>query len=197
MARIRRQSTVFFIVNPTNEGLQMTRIQDRRLAKPLRTALAVATLALAGGLSLGVQASPAHHGGGSHGMMGGTRYVDRVLEQVQASPEQRSQVLAIVTAARADLQAQRGTGPALHLEMAKLLAQPSVDARAVEVLRQQMLAQHAQSSRRWTQAMLDISRVLTPEQRQQLAERMSQRHAMRQRHHAEREAASGGSAPAR
>ena len=67
-----------------------------------------------------------------------------------------------------------------------LFAQPTVDARAVEAVRQQMLQQHDQSSRRWMQAMLDASAVLTPEQRAQLAERMKQRRDMMQRHQQER-----------
>ena len=173
----------------------MTRTQDRFLAKPVRMAIATGMLVLASGLALSVHAAPAAgHGTTEHSMMGTPRYIDRMLDQVQASADQRSQVQAIVKAARADAQAQRGSGPALHVEMAKLLAQPTVDARAVEALRQQMLTQHDQASRRWTQAMLEISRVLTPEQRQQMAERVSQRHAMMQRHQAEREP---GSAPSR
>lgn len=167
---------------------------DRISAKPVRLALAAASLLLAGGLAFNVQAASAGHGGAGHPAMGAPRHIERMLDQVQASDEQRSQIQAIVSAARADLQAQRGAEPGLHLEMAKLFAQPNVDARAVEALRQQMLARHDQASQRWTRAMLDISRVLTPEQRQQVAERMSQRQAMMQRHRAEREAAT---APAR
>jgi Spy/CpxP family protein refolding chaperone len=37
-----------------------------------------------------------------------------------------------------------------------------------------------------TQFMLDVSRVLTPEQRQRLAERMAKRHDMMERHQRER-----------
>ena len=62
----------------------------------------------------------------------------------------------------------------------------SVDARAVETLRQQMLAQHDLTSKRMTQVMLDVSRVLTPEQRKTLSDRMAQRRAMMERHQAER-----------
>jgi Spy/CpxP family protein refolding chaperone len=69
-----------------------------------------------------------------------------------------------------------------------LFAAPTVDARAVEALRQQMVQQHDQTSRRWTQAMLDASAVLTPEQRKQLAERMQQRREMHERHRSERRA---------
>ena len=172
----------------------MTRTLERFAGKPVRMVIAAATLVLAGGLAFTVQAAPGGHGAAGHSMMGAPRHIDRMLDQVQASAEQRSQVQAIVKAARADLQAQRGTEPALQVEMARLFAQPTVDARAVEALRQQMLARHDQTSQRWTQAMLDISRVLTPEQRQQVAEHMNQRQAMMQRHRAEREAAP---APAR
>jgi protein CpxP len=53
-------------------------------------------------------------------------------------------------------------------------------------LRQKMLAQHDQTSKRISQAMLDASRVLTPEQRQQLVERMKSRRDLMERHHRER-----------
>jgi periplasmic protein CpxP/Spy len=43
-----------------------------------------------------------------------------------------------------------------------------------------MLAQHDQASKRVLQAMLDVSKVLTPEQRATLGERMKQRQAMMQ-----------------
>jgi periplasmic protein CpxP/Spy len=38
-----------------------------------------------------------------------------------------------------------------------------------------MIQQHDQTSRRMLQAMLDASKVLTPEQRAKIAERMKQR----------------------
>jgi Spy/CpxP family protein refolding chaperone len=51
-----------------------------------------------------------------------------------------------------------------------------------------MLAQHDQVSKRRMQAMVDAGRVLTPEQRKQLSDRMSQRRDMMERHHRERRA---------
>ena len=51
-----------------------------------------------------------------------------------------------------------------------------------------MMQQHDQASRRMMQAMLEVSRVLTPEQRKLLAERMAQRGEMMQRHMQERRA---------
>jgi Spy/CpxP family protein refolding chaperone len=55
-----------------------------------------------------------------------------------------------------------------------------VDAGAAEALRQQMLTQHDQASKRVLQAMLDVSKVLTPEQRAKIGERMKQRQTIMQ-----------------
>jgi periplasmic protein CpxP/Spy len=115
------------------------------------------------------------------------RHAERMLDAVNATPEQRAQVKQIVQAARTDMSAQRESGRKLHEQSQALFAQPTVDARAVETLRQQMLAQHDLASKRLTQVMLDVSRVLTPEQRKTLSDRMTQRRAMVERHRAERD----------
>jgi Spy/CpxP family protein refolding chaperone len=86
----------------------------------------------------------------------------------------------------ADLRAQREAGRDLRQQMMQAFTQPTVDANTVEALRQKMLAQHDQASRRMMQAMLDVSRVLTPEQRTQLAQHMQQRGEMMRRHMEER-----------
>jgi Spy/CpxP family protein refolding chaperone len=130
-------------------------------------------------------------GGPGMGMMMG-RGLDRMLDGVNATTEQRTQIKTIAEAARADLKAQHEANKGLREKMAALFTQPTVDANAVEALRAQMLAQHDQASRRITQAMLDVSRVLTPEQRQQIAERMQQRREMMQRHFQERRSLEGG-----
>lgn len=112
------------------------------------------------------------------------RMVDRALGGVNATEAQRSQVKQIVRSAAADLKTQREAGQALHAQSAQLFTAPTIDADAVEALRQKMVAQHDQSSRRMSQAMVDIGRVLTPEQRVQLAEQMrSRRDHMRSRMH--------------
>ena len=156
---------------------------------------ATAVVALAGGLSQTAWAAPhdGHGGGmrghGAHGgmgMEGGGRMIERMLDTVNATPEQRTQIQKIVDTARADGAAQRDARRQLHQQSLALMAQPQIDARAAEALRQQMLAQHDQASKRRMQLMLDVSRVLTPEQRKTLAERMAQRRAMMERHRAER-----------
>ena len=128
------------------------------------------------------------HGYGGHGGPGEHRMLERLLDGVNASPEQRSRIQEIMKSATADLQAQHQASRSQREQLMTLFAQPTVDARAVEAVRQQMLQQHDQSSRRWMQAMLDASAVLTPEQRAQVAERMKQRRDMMQRHQQERRA---------
>jgi len=160
---------------------------------PLRLLAATMTLALAAGLAQTASAKPGEghdHGGPGMGMMaGGRHHVERMLDAVSATPDQRAQIQQIMKAAADELRPQRESGRKLHQDMQALFTQPTVDARAVEALRQQLVAQHDQVSKRMMQAMLDASRVLTPEQRKTLADKMAQRRAMMERHRAERESA--------
>jgi periplasmic protein CpxP/Spy len=132
-----------------------------------------------------------HHGmGGMHGGMGGGsmmmfrgspehmgRMIDHMLDGLNASDAQRAQIKQIAVAAATDLKAQAQSGKALRQRAMQAFTAPTVDAAAVEQVRQQMLQQHDQMSRRMTQAMLDVARVLTPEQRARLGERMRDRQA--------------------
>jgi Spy/CpxP family protein refolding chaperone len=108
------------------------------------------------------------------------RHVDRMLDGLNASDAQRTQIKQIAQAAAADLKTQHDAGKALRDRQRQVFAAPTVDANAAESLRQQMLAQHDQASRRVLTAMLDISRVLTPEQRATLAQREQQQEAVMQ-----------------
>lgn len=157
-----------------------------------RMLLTTLVVAVAAGVSQTALASPfgghdGHPGAGGHGMMGGPHRVERMLDGVNATPEQRAQIKQIMQAAHTDMKAQREAGRKLREQSQALFAQPNVDARAAETLRQQMLAQHDQASKRGLQVMLDVSRVLTPEQRKTLAERMDKRRSMMERHRTERE----------
>lgn len=150
----------------------------------------------------GAHAQPAPDGAGPHGMhhrppMGRpgmepgmmmfngspehiSRSVDHMLDGLSATDAQRTQVKQIAVAAAADLKAQHQAERGLHDRNLQIFTAPTVDANAAESLRQQMQAQRDQSSRRVLQAMLDVSRVLTPEQRAQLGVRMKQQQAMMQ-----------------
>ncbi len=183
-----------------DEGRNRNTALIRALAAP------VLALALMGAAATGyaqtagsMSATGAQHGmGGESGMMAarmGGRMEGpmggRMLDSVGATADQKARVQAIMKAARDDLAGQRGAHRALRQQMAALMAAPVIDARAVEALRQQMLAQHDATSKRMVQAMLDASAVLTPEQRQQIAARAQQRSEMMQRHMRERRAMNG------
>jgi Spy/CpxP family protein refolding chaperone len=158
----------------------------------MRLFVGALSLALAGAFVTVAHAQPAGapRGPDAPGFMhhgpGGGRMLERMLDGVNATPDQRSRIHDIMKSAMTDLQAQHQAARGLREQLMTLFTQPTVDARAVEAVRQQMLQQHDQSSRRWMQAMLDASTVLTPEQRVQLAERMKQRRDMMERHQRER-----------
>ncbi len=120
------------------------------------------------------------HGSMGSGMFGGPperigRMLDHLLDGLNATDAQRTQIKQIAQAAAADLKTQGDAGRALREKGMQVFTAPTVDAAAAEQLRQQALAQVDQMSRRSLQAMLDASKVLTPEQRTKLGERMKQR----------------------
>lgn len=185
-----------------------------RSSSPWRLLLATLVMALAGGLAQTALAAPPEgpppgmgpgHAGGMHrqvprGLPGGPgmadwdgwqrtglapqRQLGRMLDLAQATPEQRSRVEQIMQAARRDLQGSREAERNLREQQAALLAQPTIDADALEALRQQQVARHDRVSRRLTQALVDAARVLTAEQRQ----RIGAHRAMLERHRSERRA---------
>jgi Spy/CpxP family protein refolding chaperone len=95
------------------------------------------------------------------------RSIDRMLDGLNATDAQRAQIKDIARVAAVDLKAQREQldGKSLRDKSLQLFTAPTIDAGAIEQLRQQMEAAHDRSARRVTQAMIDIGRVLTPEQR--------------------------------
>ena len=164
-------------------------------ARPLRKAAATFVLVLAAGITQTAIAQPygghaGHRGGGMDGpgmALMHPHHMERVLDSVNATAEQRAQIKQIVQAAHSDLKAQREAGRAMREQGQALFVQTNVDARAAESLRVQMVAQHDQASKRMLQAMLDVSRVLSAEQRKALGDRLAQRKAMAERHRVERE----------
>lgn len=138
-------------------------------------------IAVASTFALSAWAMPGghdRHGMDGPGLMMGGRGVDHMLDGLNATDAQRSQIRQIFKAAAEDMRAQRDQRRALHERGLQVFAAPNVDAAAAESLRQQMLQLHDQASRRRLQAMLEASKVLTPEQRAKLAERMKQRGEM-------------------
>ena len=118
------------------------------------------------------------------------RMVDHMLDGLGATDAQRMQIKQIAVGAATDLKAMADRGRPLRDRGMQIFAAPTVDAAAAESLRQEALAQHDQASKRVLQAMLDVAKVLTSEQRAKIGERIKQRQAImqerRSREHRER-----------
>jgi protein CpxP len=135
-----------------------------------------------GGPGMGHRMHGGMHGGMGGMMFGGSpehmgRMVDHMLDGLNASDAQRAQIKKIAVDAAADLKVQAQSGRALRQRSMQIFTAPTVDANAAESVRQQMLQQHDQMSRRVTRAMLDVANILTPEQRAKVGERMRDRQA--------------------
>jgi Spy/CpxP family protein refolding chaperone len=150
------------------------------------------TLASASAFAPSAFAMPAGPAGALYGMGAGPlmgRMLPGMLDRVNATPEQRSQIQKILEANSAEREAQLEATRALQQQAMALFTQPTVDAKAVEELRQKQMALHDAASKRMTVAMIEISRVLTLEQRRQMADDASHRREMRQRHYRESQGA--------
>lgn len=153
------------------------------LSRILKTGTMVAALTV-GGLALAQGPGGPHRAGpggaDGPGMMGG--HVEHMLDDVDATEAQRAQVKKIMESARADLKGQRETSRKLHEQGMALFTAPTIDANAIESLRQQEQAQREIESKRISAAMIEAARVLTPEQRAKLADKMNKRMARMAEH---------------
>jgi Spy/CpxP family protein refolding chaperone len=164
----------------------------------IRRYLAIAAVALTAGLAgaAGSQAlsqgfGPGHWGGGP-GMMGpgfggpmgldparAEEHADRMVRhlaiEIDATAEQQVKLRAIVKAAVKDLIPLREKARTARQQAGQLLTQPTIDRAAIEKFRAERVAEMDAVSKRLTQALADASEVLTPEQRQKVAEQMANR----------------------
>jgi periplasmic protein CpxP/Spy len=155
--------------------------------------LSVATLTAAGALATHRQAhafpmgfgGPGHGPGGWHRGMGDmdpaafARRIEAMvaftLADIDATPEQRDRIAAILKGAANDLQASRKQHMQARRQSMELLTAPTIDRTQLEKLRIEQMQLGESASRRMLQAMMDSAEVLTPEQRTKLAERWQRR----------------------
>ena len=102
--------------------------------------------------------------------------LDHLLRAIDATPAQTEQLRKISQTATAEMDKQREAVREDQRAWMQAFTQPTVDAKAIEALRQKSLARHDAMTLSMSQAMLEASKVLTAEQRQKLAELMA-RHA--------------------
>jgi Spy/CpxP family protein refolding chaperone len=146
-------------------------------------------LGLLGGIAVG-GAEPAgaarwmaRHGWGHHGPHGGhggqehgRRAVAWMLDEIEASDEQRVQVEAIFEELHTSLGGMHEAHHAYRETFVEALTGESVDATALEEIRAASLELAEQASLQLTEAIAEVARVLTPEQRAALADLHARHH---------------------
>ena len=101
--------------------------------------------------------------------------VEDMLDEVDASDDQRERVRAIASAALADMGEFRDFRRAGRDALVDALTQEAVDREALEALRQSKLETADRASLRLLTALADAAEVLTPAQRAELAEELQSR----------------------
>lgn len=137
------------------------------------------------GLSLGglaYAAAPEHCGG--PGMRHGNpeqmqkmmqSRLEKMLQEINATEAQKSQLKPLAEQAFAEMKIQRKAMGNDHDELRKLFSQNTVDAAQLETLRTAKIKVMDDSSRKLTALVAEASRILTPEQRLKLVEKMEKR----------------------
>ena len=98
--------------------------------------------------------------------------VNRMLDRVDATQDQKDKVTAIVKSALSDLEPLRAGRATFRDEAARLMKADKIDRAEIEKFRAQRIAQADAASKRVTQALADAADVLTPKQRAELVGRM-------------------------
>ena len=143
---------------------------ERAAARPVRGFLLALGVVLASGVALAAWSATAELPAPRAGLMlPRGPMLDRLLDQVQASPTQRAQAHQIFDAADADLRQDRRAEGADLARIARLFGQGTVDEAAIEAVRGRIEQRHDAESRRATQALIDVGLVLNARQRQAIA----------------------------
>ncbi|MDN2581965.1 Spy/CpxP family protein refolding chaperone [Aquibium sp. ELW1220] len=102
------------------------------------------------------------HGGGMHG-------IGRVMDEIDATPEQEKKLFAIFDGVRGEMRDTMIDFRSTRGEVLDILGAATIDRDAVEKLRAQRVAAMDAASKTITAALVEAAEVLTPEQRAKLA----------------------------
>ena len=137
-----------------------------------------ALVAGVGGLARSEAISGWHHGmmNGAHSAAEVSAHVDRMLKhfyvEVDATDAQKAQIGPLVKQAVNDLMPMHSQLQSAHSHAMQALEQPSVDRASLEAARAEHLQLADEASKRIVQLFADVGDVLTPAQRQALAEHL-------------------------
>jgi periplasmic protein CpxP/Spy len=130
---------------------------------------ALAIAAAAGGIAAYAKGPS----GWSEGFM--LQRIDRILDRVDATQEQKDKIKAIFAEAREDMAAMHGERDAIRKELTDLLTAPTFDRNALEAKRAERMAKMDAFSKDMTKALADAAEVLNAEQRKELVGLLQQR----------------------
>lgn len=103
------------------------------------------------------------------------RAIRHAAIELEATADQQEKVRVIAKAALKDLVPIRDKARSARERAAALLTQPTLDRAAIEAFRVEQMALAEAASKRFAQALADVSEVLTPEQRRKVAEHIEWR----------------------
>jgi Spy/CpxP family protein refolding chaperone len=104
--------------------------------------------------------------------------LDRMLENVNATADQKTRIKAIVARVRPELKTLAEQKAKLHAAGKNALLADRIDANEVERVRRETMALADRGSSLMSRTLVEIGGVLTPQQRKELAEKIESR-----RHH--------------
>jgi periplasmic protein CpxP/Spy len=148
---------------PNNDNALPRRRVSRRLAGGI-----VAVL-VGGALSLSVAQAHGFGGGGFGGGAFMAFRMHKLLDHVNATDQQRAQIKTIWEGLRPQLKATHDDQKKLRAQITQVMTATTVDPAAVEKLRQQSVQLVDKASTIISRGMVETARVLTPEQRKQIA----------------------------
>jgi protein CpxP len=126
-----------------------------------------------GGPSMHMQANFRHGMGFGPGF--GGHHLERMLEEIDATPEQEDKLEAIMDKLHDDVRPIMRGFRDTRDDVAKLLGAATIDREAAEKLRAERVAAVDEASRKLTTALLDAAEVLTAEQRAEMVEHFEDR----------------------
>ncbi len=103
-----------------------------------------------------------HGGGGMHG-------IGRMMDELDATPDQEKKLFAIFDAVRGEMRDTMIDFRSTRGEVLDILGAETIDRDAVEKLRAERVAAMDAASKTMTAALIEAAEVLTPEQRAKLA----------------------------
>lgn len=151
----------------------------RKGLKALLLAAAFAATFVAGGLTLsGAPALAMDMAMGGHGDMHARAHahLEKMLTEVDATPEQKAKIDAIFKTAFQSMGPVHERLAASHKDLHQLLTAPTIDRGALESLRAARMTDVDQASKTLVGALADAAEVLTPEQRAKLGKLMAAHH---------------------